>query len=296
LRAWYETKFSLEFRSLTGTEFQSLFTAVMQRKYPGDFQKVKPWGKQGDKKCDGHQTSQNRIYQVYAPEQMVSADAISKINEDLRGAFLHWRMRSWIFVHNQYRGLPPDVVKRLAFLNRCKTVAVGHWGEIELLNEFLGLATGDQAAIVGSAPTPDSMARLELPEIIPVVTAVSQQEPPLGQQVQTVESGKLEANALSWAVKELLLLGSRKSKLVERFFRQYHDALLGDRIAAAFRVRYETLRGQGLVGDEIFHGLWRFAGVGNHQSVQHENAVLALLAFLFEECEIFEPVPKANEA
>lgn len=289
MRAWYETKFSLEFRSLTGTEFQSLFTAVMQRRYPGDFQKVKPWGKQGDKKCDGFQPTIDRVFQVYAPEQMVSTVAVSKINEDLRGAILGWKMSKWIFVHNQYRGLPPDVVKRLAFLNRCKTVEVGHWGEVELLNEFLSLRPGDQAAIVGAAPSPESMMRLELPDVMKVVAAVAQQEAPVGEPVLDVEAGKLEANALSTAVRDLLLLGSRKSKLVEKFFAQYYDAMLGDRIAAAFRTKYKTLQEQGLMGDEIFYGLWLFAGVGQHQSVQHENAVLALLAFLFEECEIFEP-------
>jgi hypothetical protein len=43
------------------------------------------------------------------------------------------------------------------------------------------------------------------------------------------------------------------------------------------------------VGDETFHALWKFAGGGNQKSIQHEAAVLALLAFLFEECDIFEP-------
>lgn len=294
MRAWYETKFSLEFRSLTGTEFQSLFTAVMQRRYPGDFQKVKPWGRQGDKKCDGYQPSLDRVFQVYAPEQMVSTTAVSKINEDLRGAIVEWKMAEWVFVHNQHRGLPPDVVKRLSFLNRCKTLEVGHWGEIELLNEFLALQAGDQAAIVGAAPSPESMMRLELPDVIKVVASVAQQEAPVGEPVLDVEAGKLEANALSSSVRDLLLLGSRKSKLIEKFFSQYHDPMLGDRIAAAFRVKYKELLEQGLMGDEIFYGLWRFAGVGRHESVSHENAVLALLAFLFEECEIFEPAPSGS--
>ena len=227
MRAWYETKFSLEFRSLTGTEFQSLFTAVMQRRYPSDFQKVKPWGKQGDKKCDGYQPSLDRVFQVYAPEHMVSASAVSKINDDLRGAIREWQMADWVFVHNQYRGLPPDVVMRLSFLNRCKTVEIGHWGEIELLNEFLGLHSGDQAAIVGAAPSPESMMRLELPDVMKVIVAVAQQEAPVSEQVLDVEAGKLEANALSSAVRDLLLLGSRKSKLIEKFFGQYHDPMLG---------------------------------------------------------------------
>jgi hypothetical protein len=291
LRAWYEVNFNLEFRTKTGTEFQSFFTAVMQRRYPGDFQKVKPYGNQGDKKCDGYQPSCARVYQVYAPEQMNSAITIGKINEDFRGAIRHWQaqMDEWIFVHNQHRGLPPDVVKRLHFLNRCKTVAVQPWGEAELRNEFFGLSQGDQSALFGHSPTPQSMMRLEIADVIKVVQVIAQQPAPLAEDVGQVPAGKLEANALSSSVKELLLLGSAKSKLVKELFSKWHDPMLGDRIATSFRTRYQTLRAEQKIGDEIFQELWRYAGATQHASMAQESAVLSLLAFLFEECEIFEP-------
>jgi hypothetical protein len=51
------------------------------------------------------------------------------------------------------------------------------------------------------------------------------------------------------------------------------------------------LRNNGKVGDDIFHELWKFAGAQTHATAAQESAVLALLAFLFEECEIFEPAP-----
>lgn len=85
MHAWYETRFELEFKTKTATEFQSFFTAIMQRRFPSDFQAVKPYGKQGDKKCDGFLGSKGRVFQVYAPEQMNSATTVAKINEDLRG-------------------------------------------------------------------------------------------------------------------------------------------------------------------------------------------------------------------
>jgi hypothetical protein len=291
LRAWYEVKFNLEFRTQTGTEFQDLFTAIMQRRYPGDFQKVKPYGNQGDLKCDGYHPSLSRIFQVYAPEQMVSATTIKKINEDFRGAIFHWKtmMKGWVFVHNQYRGLPPDVVKRLSFISRCKTIKVEHWCEVELANEFFKLLPGDQAAILGHAPTPESVMRLELSDVVSLVELISQQPAPLSEPVGQVPAGKLEANALSSSVKDLLLLGSRKSKLVKDLFSKWHDPLLGDRIAASFRARYETLKAEGKRGDEVFLELWRYAGASQHSSIARESAVLTLLAFLFEECEIFEP-------
>jgi ABC-3C protein len=83
-------------------------------------------------------------------------------------------------------------------------------------------------------------------------------------------------------------MGSKKGKLVKRFFAEWHDPQLGDRIARAFRSKYEELRTANILGDEAFFALWRFAGGGSKESLNHEAAVLAVLAFLFEECEIFE--------
>jgi hypothetical protein len=40
--------------------------------------------------------------------------------------------------------------------------------------------------------------------------------------------------------------------------------------------------------DEIFAELWGFAGGGRYLQSSKELATLALLAFLFEQCDIFE--------
>src|SRR5579864_3399995 len=120
LREWYELKFSLEFRSKHGTEFQDFFSSIMEHGYPADFQRVKPYGKQGDKKCDGYHQSVKRVYQVYAPEKMNSAETNAKIDEDYAGALEHWKenLDTWVFVHNQWRGVPPDVLKKLLALHK----------------------------------------------------------------------------------------------------------------------------------------------------------------------------------
>jgi hypothetical protein len=45
------------------------------------------------------------------------------------------------------------------------------------------------------------------------------------------------------------------------------------------------------LANEAFFELWKFAGGGSQKSIELEAAVLAVLAFLFEECEIFEAPP-----
>src|SRR6266851_1457217 len=119
LRDWYELKFQLAFRMKVGLEFQDFFASIMERGYPSDFQKVKPYGREGDHKCDGYHQSRLRVFQVYAPEQMHAAKTIVKIEEDFTGAVNHWhgKMQSWVFVHNQWRGIPPQVLDKLLGMN-----------------------------------------------------------------------------------------------------------------------------------------------------------------------------------
>jgi len=61
-----------------------------------------------------------------------------------------------------------------------------------------------------------------------------------------------------------------------------------DEIAESLRKRYEAALDQGLSPDEIFQALQKYAGGDAVPSVPHQSGVLAVLAFFFEECDIFE--------
>jgi len=296
LREFYEARFALEFRTRLGTEFQDFFTSIMERRYPSDFQKVKPYGRSGDRKCDGYHQSFKRVYQVYAPEKMQVWETNTKIEEDFNGALEHWkeRMRTWVFVHNQWRGLPADVVTRLLDIGSPSGVGVLRWCEPEVHDEFFQLAEEAQSFLLGPSPTAQTFARIQMKDVVDLSNAIAQQEAPPPEEVREVPADKLEANSLSPHVQMLLKMGSRKAKLLKKFFAQWHDPELGDRIARAFRSRYEELRRRGIIGDEAFYELWKFAGGGSQRSIEHEAAVLALLAFLFEECEIFEAPREAT--
>jgi hypothetical protein len=290
LREWYELKFSYEFRSKFGAEFQDFFTSIMERRYPSDFQKVKPYGKYGDRKCDGYHQSLKRVFQVYAPEKMNVEETNSKIKEDFTGAVKHWKekLSTWVFVHNQWRGIPADVLKQLLAINGRNNVGVLHWCEPEIHDEFFELGPDLQALLLGPAPTPRAISHLGMKDVIQVANAIAQMDVPPPEEIREVPAGKLRANSLSVYVQTLLTMGSLKAKLVENLFGQWHDPELGDRIARAFRSRYEELRSNSIIGDECFLQLWRFAGGGAQNSMNLEAAVLAVLAFLFEECDIFE--------
>ena len=135
LHPWYAVRFQLVFQATYATEFQDFIGDVLDRRYGGDFFKIKPYGQQGDKKCDGIIRSLRKLLQVYAPQQMKSDKTITKIDEDFPGAVKDWGdlFDEWVFVHNQVNGLPPDVAKHLINIDGKHKKNVTHWCESQIL-------------------------------------------------------------------------------------------------------------------------------------------------------------------
>lgn len=293
-RAHYELKFEVEFLRRRGNEFQELFCLVMENGYPNDFIRTRPWGKQGDRKNDGYLPSQRRLFQVYAPNELSSAETVSKITEDFNGAIPHWKQYfdNWCFVHNAREGLPPDVTKKLLELqSQNHGFSLTHFGFVELRTELFKCTPNGIASILGNAPSAENLLSLSFEKLKPVIEAIGQREPNPGADIRPVPQNKLTHNKLSSNVETLLRAGMRKSDLVGEFFEKWHDAGLGDRIANSFTERYEALKRSQVGPDLIFDELHRFAGGSARGSSDDEAAVLAVLAYFFEECDIFEAPP-----
>ncbi len=50
----------------------------MEKRYPADFLRVRPWGSEGDRKNDGYLRSERILFQCYAPNNMHSARQLPK--------------------------------------------------------------------------------------------------------------------------------------------------------------------------------------------------------------------------
>ena len=85
-----------------------------------------------------------------------------------------------------------------------------------------------------------------------------------------------------------------KSPLVSAFLETWYDETLGERLAVAFRNEYGRLRGTmpPMSPNEMFSELQAWAGGKERGTSEHEMAVLTVLAYYFERCDIFEE-PKA---
>ena len=262
----------------------------MEKRYPADFVRVRPWGKLGDQKNDGYLRSRRMLFQCYAPNEMAAVTCLSKIEEDFTGALPHWKQffDTWVFAHNSKEGLGPEVTKKLLALQSAHAeITVTQWGFEELRVEAFGLMEDDLASLFGRAPSRQGMVELGLAELAPVLDQIALLPPTPDPDLRPVPAEKIERNLLSDSVAVLLKAGMSRTDLVAKFFRS--QATKQDQIAETFRARYAALRASGLAPDEVFAELQRFAGGHAYCRPQAVRAqVLAVLAFFFEACDIFE--------
>ncbi len=289
-RAFYNMKFRIAFLERQGKAFEDLFSRIMGHAFPGDFQPVRPYGKRGDLKCDGYRQSNKTVFQCYGPRTLKLDQMLAKMDEDFNGAVEHWgsRMERWSFVHNEDEGLPADATQKMVDLGQATPqVSLGQMGYPELFNIVMGLAVTPLEDLFGSVPAQRTMAQLDYEALRPVVTLIHKLDPDDNPPLSAPSPSKLKANDLSDDAAELLRQGRRRESLVERFFNDWPDPNLGEEIAQAFRERYKALKLDGLSPDQIFTELQSFAG-GMEGTPAHQAAVLAVLSYFFERCDIFE--------
>ena len=73
------------------TEFQAFFEEIMGKAFR-DFQKIRPYGKQGDRGNDGYRPTEGIYYQAYAPKdpKEKEAEAAKKFKNDFGKLKTNW--------------------------------------------------------------------------------------------------------------------------------------------------------------------------------------------------------------
>lgn len=289
-QAYYESRFENLFRAAKGNEFQTFFERLMGLAYKADFMACRPWGNVGDRKNDGFLKSERRLFQVYAPNEMEATKAIAKITEDFEGAKVHWgkHFDKWVFAHNAADGIPPHVLSLLLEFEKVNPgITLEPWSLEEFRLIFRRLTIDDLIPWLGAAPSDETKALLGFSDLRPVLETLGNRPAPSDAAVRDVPMGKIEANALSESIATLIKGGMSKAPLVEKFFAQWHDETLGERIAEAFRTEYQRLRPLH-TPNGIFSELQAWAGGRGRGTPEHEMAVLAVIAYYFERCDIYE--------
>ncbi len=137
----------------TATEFQQLFENIMKRAKP-EFTQIRPYGKIGDRKCDGLFDAGSTIFQVYSPDELKQSELQKKIEQDLDGAVKHWGdvLQTWFFVYNARRGLPPDILRETLHKKQQQypSITIKPLGSDELWEIARGLSLQQRAEILGA--------------------------------------------------------------------------------------------------------------------------------------------------
>lgn len=147
---WYKYRCS----ECSPSEFQILFENIVKRVDP-KFMSIRPYGNIGDRKCDGlfFADGASTVFQVYAPDELKQDELISKIDEDLAGAVLHWSgsLECWIFVYNVRRGVPPDVARLLVDKQKdYPQLKIDHWSSDALWEKVRAMPLQQRAEILGA--------------------------------------------------------------------------------------------------------------------------------------------------
>lgn len=290
-RDYYELKFKVFFMERRGDSFQEFFSSLMEKRHPGDFQRMRPWGNVGDKKSDGYLKSTRSLFQCYAPNEMAAKEAIKKIDEDFVGALHHWGsyFDVWVFVHNSMIGLGPDVEMKLIELERGNPPKrLINWGYEELRLVVFELGDSDLVSLLGYAPSLKDFGEVGYDDVQPLLDAISLWPESPVEEIRPVPPRKIQENKLSPNVESLLRAGMSRSDLLKDFFGKHYDPTFGDRLANAFRAKYIELKEGGLLPDIIFHDLQKYIGGEFVSSPGKQAAVLVVLAYFFETCDIFE--------
>jgi len=102
---YLSSQFAKRVFTKNGAEFQAFFADIMEKAFL-DFQRIRPYGREGDGGNDGYRRDSGTYYQVYAPNEPIARDAEAavKFHEDFSKVMGAWDqispIREYVFVHN----------------------------------------------------------------------------------------------------------------------------------------------------------------------------------------------------
>ena len=295
-RAFYRQAANLQYLKLRRTAFQDWFNKLMSTRHADDYVSVRL--SKGDGSLDGYVLSSLAVFQVFAPRTSTAAEMTSKIEGDFADAKKTMEerglaMKGWVFVHNDPDDMPHEAILKLSELEKSNPgVKIRRWGFDAIWQEHAQLSIEQLQDMYGLGPTDEEVRTLAFPAIKTVIEFLAKEKAPPVPPVDFPSPKKLEYNDLSPEYADVLRSGRTKQALVGQYLDGASDADAGEEIAQAFRNKYAELRGAGMSADEIFEALWQFSGFQFFASQpKHSAAVIAVISYFFERCDIFENVP-----
>lgn len=155
---FFRLLFKLKIYEASGYSFQDLVSQIFEYAIPG-FQKIAPWGSQGDGGNDGWVPTCGHYYQVYGPLSTTDWNPVSAANKaktdfhKLRSAWSNIRHFSFV-INDRYEGIPAPIPLTLEELKvEHGLESATPLGANELTASFISLADDQKRMIAGNAPS-----------------------------------------------------------------------------------------------------------------------------------------------
>lgn len=283
--------------------YEDLFVWVLGYAYP-DFAPVKPQGQIGDQKNDGYLRGQGVYYQVYAPEDLKKStrNASEKLKDSFDGLKEYWdsisQVREFYMVFNdKFRGAYPEVDKDLAAiktnfgLDKCACFLAKD------LESLLFTQPDDIINVIaGYLPNPENIKTLDYSILNEVIGHIMDKKRKLDLQENLTApdfSEKIKFNGLGPQVAAYLNNASYQVGILEDFF-SLNSAFPKQALRDVLRNVYlqGTKAEYGDQGDQVFMHILNEASP--KETEPYESAVLVLMAYYFEACDIFEDPPRGG--
>lgn len=293
--------FKLKLYESDGQKFEDLFVKIMCKSNP-NFKPVKAYGRIGDRKNDGFDRCTGTYYQVFAPENVKKEntiyDAVKKVREDFQGLKKHWNnicpIKEFFYVVNdKYKGIPAPITQELIKLDKenpetkCDTFT-----SKDLEDSFILLSEDDIIDVINFIPD-ENIGILDysvLNEAILYIRDSTGSNESSSKLVVPDFGEKIEFNKLSDRVNHFLTFANYQIGDLEDFFKVNSDFVKAE-LQASFKEIYEesksiipdtTLN----FSDERFFYILKKASAREEKA--YRDAVLVLMSYYFESCDIFE--------
>jgi hypothetical protein len=296
---WWRIALELKLRKCSGDAFQDFFSTVMAEVHGSDFVRVRPFGVLGDKGCDGYLLSSGQVFACYGALNSDGGKVsylVKKMDDDFTKAVaaIPGIMKEWHMVHNLVDGLPVDAITKLDDLRKKDGQRKFGFVGMERLEDLIfSLERHRIETLLGMAATAQDSQGFQTAELRALISAIivdGDANPIDVSAIKPVPPDKLDFNKLPGHWRSMIAGGWQNAPLVQEYLERHPDPRTGEKIAQTFRVRYEYLRAQHLEPGPIMSTLYEdITGVGSVPPAR-QVAAQALLAHLFESCDIFESI------
>lgn len=276
--------------------FEEFFHELMCLRYPS-FLDVRTAGSLGDQGSDGLLLHDGKIYACYGPEVVDVEKIKNKFDDDLRKALGKRRgqFTTFVFVHNDQRGMHPIVAKCLAEAQQChENLGLEQFGYKHFRNEACRLERADVEDLLKTQlPVKEMTYGVALEELQPLLEYLREQRTrtAYSEEVGPVSGKKLDYNKFSEDAKDELRRMMVRSADIEAYYAARVDVTERDEVAAGFHEEFVRLRDEFDDPDDILWQLEQYV-LGNASApLKRRRAATAVLAYFFQTCDIFDNAP-----